>query len=378
MQTARQGGANTAANTDNGRTPEWLAEMWVKGSIIGIFLVLFFAALYLAQSLLLPVTLAFLFALILSPVVRAAHRRGIPEGLAAIALVAAITGGILAGGYVMSGPVMKWINHAPQIGRELRGRLVSFNGTLEQVKEAQKQVEEATGQERDPGVQEVVIEDPSLLSKAAEGISEVAAGTVLTLVLLLFLLASGDMFYEKLVRALPTLHDKKKGLVIARAIEREISRYLLTITAINTGLGICIGAGLWAIDVPNPVLWGSVAIVLNFVPYLGALAGMSLVAVVAMVSMPSFEQALLAPAWYFFCNAVEGQFVTPALVGRRLRINAVAVFLAIAFWGWLWGVVGVFIAVPLLIIVKVFCSHVDGFGALDEFLSERHLKPQGH
>ena len=190
-------------------------------------------------------------------------------------------------------------------------------------------------------------------------------------VLLLFLLASGDMFYEKLVRVLPTLTDRKRGLRIAYDIEREVSRYLLTITIINFALGAVIGAGLFVLGMPNPILWGLIAALLNFVPYIGAITGMAVVSVVAMVSFPTLGHALLAPAFYMFCSAIEGQFITPALVGRRLQINAIAVFLAIVFWGWIWGVIGVFVAVPMLIVVKVFCRHIESLSGLDEFLSAR-------
>ena len=193
----------------------------------------------------------------------------------------------------------------------------------------------------------------------------------MTFVLLLFLLASGDMFYEKLVRVLPTLTDRKRGLRIAYDIEREVSRYLLTITIINFALGAVIGAGLFVLGMPNPILWGLIAALLNFVPYIGAITGMAVVSVVAMVSFPTLGHALLAPAFYMFCSAIEGQFITPALVGRRLQINAIAVFLAIVFWGWIWGVIGVFVAVPMLIVVKVFCRHIESLSGLDEFLSAR-------
>ena len=340
-------------------------------SQIGSFVILVCGILYFAQSLLLPVTLAFLFALVLSPVIRVFKRRGIPEGITASLLVVMVAAGVGFGTYSLSGPVTRWIEDAPQIGWELRRKLATLSESAEKVQRAQKQIEEATEQDTEPGVDKVVVKEPGLLSRAAQGAPEVLAGAALTFVLLLFLLASGDMFYEKLVRALPTLKNKKMGLRIARDIEREISRYLFTISFINLGLGVVIGAGLYAIGMPNPVLWGVVATLLNFVPYVGALVGIGTVGVVALVSLPTLGHAALAPAFYMICTTIEGQFVTPAMVGRRLQINAVAVFLAIAFWGWLWGFFGIFMAVPLLIIVKTFSRHIDGLGGLEEFLAAR-------
>ena len=342
---------------DTSRIPIW-----------GSFLILLFAALYLAQSFILPVLLAFLFALVLSPVVRACRRLGIPEVLTAVFLVILLGGAIGFATYTLSAPVVRWVEKAPQISWQLRDKL---GGSVKELEEAQETIEEATEPEADPGVQEVVVKQPGLVSLAAEGAPEILAGAATTFVLLLFLLASGDMFYEKLVRALPTFKDKRRGIAIARDVEREVSRYLSTISLINAALGAAIAAGLYMVGMPNPILWGIAAAMLNFVPYIGAIVGISIVAVVAIVSYPTVWQALPAPLIYMFCTVVEGQFVTPALVGRRLSINAVAVFLAIAFFGWLWGFVGVFIAVPLLIVIKTYARHSENLSGLHEFLESR-------
>ena len=367
----RLSGLDDATETAGATAASVLPQKAVKTSIIGSFLILLFAVLYFARSLLLPVLLAFLFTLILSPVVRALKRRGIPESVTAFLLVLAVGGFIGGGVYWLSDPVSKWVEDAPKIGSQLRLKLVSLRKPVEKIMEAQKQVDEATTQKAEPGVQEVVVKEPGLISQAARGAPDFLAGVGLALVLLLFLLASGDMFYEKLVRVLPTLTDKKQGLRIARDVEREVSRYLLTISAINAGLGAIVAGGLYALGMPNPILWGVVAAILNFIPYLGAIIGVAVVGVIAIVSFPTLGQALLAPAFYLACTVIEGQFVTPALVGRRMQINAVSVFLAVAFWGWLWGFVGIFIAVPVLIVVKIFSHHVAALGGLEEFLNPR-------
>lgn len=344
----------------------------VRVAILGIFLILSVGALFMGKSLLLPVTLAFLFALVLSPVVRTLRRRGIPEVVTAFLLVV-VLGIVLAVGFrTLSGPVSYWIDNAPRIGWELRYKLADLRQSIEEFRKVQEQIREATEQDAEPGTEQVVVREPGLFDEAASSATQFVAGTGLMFVLLLFLLASGDLFHEKLVRSLPTLRDKKQGLRIAYDVERAVSRYLFTITMINIGLGVAVGAGMFALGMPNPLLWGVAAALLNFVPFLGAIAGIVLVAVVALVSFPTPEQAALAPLLYLACNIVESQFVTPTVLGRRLQINAVAVFLAIAFWGWLWGVVGVFIAVPLLIVVKVFAARVEGLGPLNEFLSARH------
>jgi predicted PurR-regulated permease PerM len=337
-------------------------------SVIGTFVILAFGCFYVAQSLLLPVILAFLLALVFSPVVRTLARYRIPQSLTALAIVLTLTTSVIAGVYGLSDPVSKWIDDAPQIERQLRLRLADLGGPLEKLRDVQKQVEKATNQNNEADTQKVVVQEPNMISQAAQGAPEIVAGIALMLVLLLFILSSGDMVYEKMVRALPTFGDRRKGLRIAHDIEREVSRYLLTISAINICLGILIGTLLAIVGMPNPVLWGIVAGVLNFVPLLGAVVGVGIVGMVALVSMPTTTAAILPPAIYLACTAIEGQFLTPALVGNRLRINSVAVILAIAFWGWIWGFIGVLVAVPLLIVTSVFAKHVEGLGGLREML----------
>lgn len=351
-----------------------VVDRTLKAFLAGIALIIAAAAVYFGRDFLLPVSLAFLFALVLSPVVRALARRRVPEWVTAFLLVLALTGVMAFALYSLSGPAANWLEQAPQIGREIKGKISALRQPVEAVVDASKQVDQLTV-EQDPEAQRVVLSEPGLLSRAASGAPELIAQIGVALVLLLFLLSSGDMFYEKLVKSLPTLSDKKRGLRIARTVEREVSRYLFTITVINIGLGIAIGAGMAVIGMPNPLLWGVVATCLNFIPYLGSLIGITLVGLVALVSFDTIGMALLAPLVYAVCTTLEGQIVTPLILGRRLEMNPVAIFLAIAFWGWMWGIVGALIAVPLLLTVKVFADHVDSLAALGQFLAARDVAP---
>lgn len=343
----------------------------IKVSLVGLFMLTLTAALYFAKDFLLPVSLAFLFALVLSPVVRFFAKRHVPAPVTAFILVAGLFAAIAAGTYFLSGPVGHWIDNAPRIGWQIRDKIAALRQPVEAVKQASEQVDQLT-RGNDSNVQRVVVKEPGLMSRAASGLPELAAHVTLTLVLLLFLLASGDLFYEKLVKALPTLSDKKRALRIARDVEHEVSRYLFTIFLINLALGVWIGLGVYLIGLPNPILWGIAAALLNFIPYLGAVVGICLVAVVGLVSFDDAGYALLAPVFYLVSAVIEGQFLTPWIVGKRLELNTVVVFLAVAFWGWLWGIVGALIAVPMLVVVKVFTDHVEGLSALGEFLTERH------
>ncbi|MFN4090264.1 MAG: AI-2E family transporter [Alphaproteobacteria bacterium] len=344
----------------------------LRGAVVGSFLILLLAALFFGKELLLPVCLAFLLALVLSPIVRALERRGVPEGITAVALVVILLAGIGGAVYGLSGPVSKWVADAPLLASQVQHKVAALRRPVDAVVEASSQVEKMA-ESSDPTVQRVVLAEPGLLTRAATGAPEVLAKIGLTLVLLLFLLASGDMFFEKLVRVLPTMSDKKRGLRIARKVQREVSRYLFTITLINVALGTVVGVGMWVVGLPNPVLWGIAATVLNFIPYIGSAIGIALVGVIGLVTFDTPGQMLLPPAVYAAATMIEGQIITPLLVGRRLEMNAVAVFLAVAFWGWLWGIVGAIIAVPMLVVAKVFSDHVDGLNGLGEFLGARNV-----
>jgi predicted PurR-regulated permease PerM len=222
---------------------------------------------------------------------------------------------------------------------------------------------------RDPNVQKVVLSQSGVLSQAANNLLSAGTSITIVFVLSLFLLASGTMFYEKIIQSFASLSEKKRALRIVYDVEREISRYLLTITVINICLGTVIGFGLWALGMPTPFLWGAAGALLNFLPYIGALMTIVLVAAIALISFDTISYALLAPTFVLLCDIVEGQLITPMTVGRRLEINAVAVFIAIAFWSWLWGVVGALIAVPLLVVIRVFCDHFDGLRHVGNFLA---------
>ena len=342
----------------------------VRGfAVTGIFLILAVYALYFGREFFMPVVLAFLFALTLTPIVRFLRKRGVPSPLSATLLVlvsAAIAG---LGGYMLSGPVMKLIEDAPQIGRTLTERVEELRGPFDLLMQISRQIDDATDTVDESGVIKVAVQQPGILSQAAGNLLSFSTTAAIVLVLSMFLLSSGTLFYEKIVQSFATMSEKKRALRVVYDVEREISRYLLTVAIINGALGVAIGLGLWAIGMPTPFLWGVMAALLNFLPYIGAATTILVVAAISIVSFDSLGYAMIAPAFVIFCNVLEGQIVTPLIVGRRLELNAVAIFIAVAFWSWLWGFVGALIAVPLLVVVKVFCDHFEGLQNLGNFLA---------
>ncbi|HDZ74487.1 MAG TPA: AI-2E family transporter [Aurantimonas coralicida] len=339
--------------------------------MIGIFFILLFGGLYLTASFVLPVIIALLFALVMSPVVRFLRRRlKIWEPISAFVLVIGTTMTLISGFYMLSDPIAKIVNDAPRYAAAVDAEMRTVKNRLERLRSAQENVEKtaksAAGGATD---NEVVVKNPGLVDNAATAVPQMLASVGFTLVFLFFLLASGDLFYQKLIRSMPTLADKKRALHIAHDIERELSRYLFTITMINAGLGIAVGTLLWWVDMPTPVVFGALAMLLNFIPYIGALIGMAIVGVIALADFGNLAQALVPVLLYLACTTIEGQLVTPTIVGRRLEMNAAAVFLSVAFWGWIWGVVGMFLAVPVMVAIKVFASYVEPLAPLGDFLS---------
>lgn len=339
-------------------------------SVLAVLAVLY--TLYFASDFLIPITAAFVLNLVLSPVPRFLAHYRISEPISAILIVPSFFALVFFGIYSLAEPAKEWMERVPQITRELQWKLEDIKEPVAQVKEVSENVEKVTDVSSEPsGETEVRVKPPSLLERLFGTLPEIGIQTGVTFILLFFLLASGEMFKEKLVRVMPSLEDKKQAIRIARQIERDVSGYLFTITMINAGLGVAIGLGLYVIGMPNALMWGVLAMLLNYVPYLGAACGIVAVAVAALISFDSYSQALIAPAIYVGANILESQFVTPTILGRRLTLNPVIIFISVGFWGWIWGVPGALMAVPLLIAFKVVCDHTERLAAIGEFLSGR-------
>jgi predicted PurR-regulated permease PerM len=336
------------------------------------------AAVVLGRTFIMPVLMAFLLALTFSPIRRFLQRRRIPPPVSALVFVSTLVLGVGTLALVLSGPIQEYSADREAIAADVERKLRGVSEVIEKISEASDEVEGmAGGGQSDAGPdvsaedapQEVVVQGPSFLSRTLSTAPAVMGQIIFTLVLLFFLTASGDMFHEKLVQAAPTFKDKKRAIQIAYDIERELSRYFLTITVINAGLGVAVGLVLWALGMPNPLLFGVLAFVLNYIPFLGAIAGVMLTFLIGVISFDTVSSALLVAGAYLGLTTIEGQFVTPYAVGRSLKLNPVLVFIAVAFWGWAWSVIGMFIAVPALIVLRVFSDKIPALDGLGIFLS---------
>jgi predicted PurR-regulated permease PerM len=186
---------------------------------------------------------------------------------------------------------------------------------------------------------------------------------------LYLLLASGDLFLQKLVRVMPTLRDKKRAVEISHEIQQNISNYLFSVTLINMGLGLAVSVGLYFVGVPNAAMWGVLVALLNFVPYFGPAAGVAMLAMVGLLTFDSLGRGLLVPAGYLGLHLLETNLITPVLLGRRFTLNPVVIFVSLIFWTWLWGVPGALLSVPILVSIKVVCDRIPAMSHVSELLS---------
>ena len=276
---------------------------------------------------------------------------------------------------MLSAPVADLMQNAPVYAQTFSRKLADIQNSFQSLMKFASQIQVVVEADGNSSIQEVVIRDGPPLAYLGQitGYSmSVVATVILTLVIAAFLMASGDLFYAKLVRVLPTLTDKKTALRIVYDVEQEVSSYLVIVTIVNAGLGLAVGLSFYALGMPSPILWGVIAFAFNYVPYVGAVAGMALSTFIAIVTFDTLSFAALVPLSYAFWNGIENQFITPLFLGRRLQLNSVAILLALAFWTWIWGIAGTMIAVPVLVTIKIFCDHLEGLSGIGEFLSEKY------
>lgn len=347
----------------------------VRVAVIGMFGFALATGLFFGRSLLLPICIAILLTLLLAPVVHVLERLRLPRSLGAglVVMMLLILLGAL-GSYIYT-PAQRWISGAPQQFQELREKFERIREPVQAVQDATERISEAAAPETDSRPREVVVEQRSFLG-AIGATQAYAVGIVITVVLLFFLLASGDMFLRKLIRVIPNFRDKIVAVEIARSIQAQIARYFASITMINICLGLVVATSMHLLGMPTPALLGTLAALLNFIPYIGSAIMLAVVAFVALISFDDPSQIVLVGLVYLTLTVVEGQLVQPLVLGQRLSMPPVVVFAWVLLWGWLWGVGGVAIAVPMLVVVKICADHIPSWAPLAEFLGSELERPR--
>jgi predicted PurR-regulated permease PerM len=324
--------------------------------------------LHFARDILMPIAIALILFMILWPVVRVLGRVRIPPPVGAGMIVLALLGTFAIGIYFLAEPATRWLAALPDVIEEIQFKMQDpvgqFQAAREQVEQAitptetdQPQQEQATGETGTPDARELFgIGLFDIVGPLLAVVTNIGWTFIIVVVLLYFLLAAGDVYQEKIVKVLPTFRDKKRAVILIGRIHQDVATYLLTVTIINCGLGVVIGFAMYFAGLPNSVLWGALAALLNFIPYFGPLVGQAIVGIVGLTIFDNPLDALVPVGLYFVINLAEGYFVTPTILGRSLTMNPMMVFLAVLIWGWLWGIPGALLAVPLLACFNVICA----------------------
>ncbi|MEH6498524.1 MAG: AI-2E family transporter [Pseudoalteromonas distincta] len=348
--------------------------------------------LYFAKSLLMPIVVALLFALLLSPLVSVLKRLYIPRTMSAVLILCLIGGPFAVVMSQLTEPAQRWAKAIPELSEKLTERVSSLTGDLSSnqitvpAAQTQPQAEAESRRFRFFGwfrdddndepeesasqpVQNTQRNDNAVSDRIKQGsleamVSALSAAPVMiaqlmtSVILILFLLIFGPRLFAAFVNIFPQVHDKRRSILLVRTIQVELSRYILTVSIINTCLGLTTAAALWLLGVEDALLWGVLVGMLNFAPYIGPLIGTVILCLAGLVQYGTVSFALVPALVYFSINMLEAQFVTPLVLGRHMRLNPLVIMIWLIIWGWLWGVVGVLLAVPLLVCLKLSAAQL--------------------
>lgn len=329
--------------------------------LAGILAVLGIAGLQFASSLLVPIVVAVLLTLLLGPLVRWMCRYGVAEPAAAGILVFGMVILIISSVVALSEPATDWLLRAPATMQRVEEKLRSVEPMSAIQATATSLAHLAGVAGSDSAAATIQVVPPGPLHQMGWTTAHIVGGVLTVVFLTFFLLASGSMFRRKVAYLVPGGSQRTRIKRALYEIEQQMSKYLLINTLISIGFGLATWALLAVIGLPNPILWGTVAGVLNFIPYLGAFVTVVLIGIVTLATFDGTQQTVLACGGFLLIDLVKGHFVSPVVLGRRMPLNTVAVLLSLLFWGWVWGIVGVIIAVPLTVMIQVICSHSERF-----------------
>lgn len=323
---------------------------------LGLLLIAVVAILYLARSVFIPLLFALMLSFLLSPIVtRLSRALRLPRAVSAALIVLVLSGTVGWGATVLADPAADWIRRSPMVLQTLERKLRPLRRPVQDVSDLAAKVERIT-QVTEGNSREVTLEKPGVLGTALDVVWQFLAGTLVMLIALYFTLLSGDSLLGRVIAWLPQLNDKRRAAEVIVNIQRNMSRYLGTVVLINTVLGSVVSVAFYLLRLPNAFLWGALAALAHFVPYLGSLVGVITVGVVSIVSFKDLADALWPPLVYLVLASLEGNIVSPLVLGRTFRLDALVVFIWLLFCAWLWGVAGAVIAVPLLVLIRLICE----------------------
>jgi predicted PurR-regulated permease PerM len=324
----------------------------VAFALVGLLVIAIIAGLYLAKAFFLPVTVAFIVGTMLSPAANLLERYRVPRAVAAVLIVAAVTAAAAFMVSLIAAPVTEWSTKLPELGLRLREKLYVFDRPLALWKELQSTL---GGPDT---LTTIHLPNVDWVQPTLEFLSPTFAEFLLFVATLILFIASWRELRRALILSFGERPARLRTLRILNEIEEHLGNYLLVVTMINVGVGIATGLICAVTGMPNPASLGALAAILNFIPIIGPVAMFAVLVVVGLVAFPTIGAGLLAPAMFAVMTFLEGHFLTPTIVGRRLALNALAVFLTLAFWTWLWGPMGAFLSSPLLIVALIVKEHL--------------------
>ena len=354
----------TAAAVEQPRTRS------IEVSVIAVLAVLY--TLYFARAFLIPIVFAILLNFLLSPLIRRMARLRIKPPVGAGIVVVTVLAGLAWGAYELATPAQRWAGVAPASFAKAQEKLRGIIRPMQQVsRDVEKAASAAVGGGGAKPTEVVVQSGPSISSRVFGTTQRIVAALLEIAILLYFLLAGGELFLQKLIKVLPAVGDKVKAVEIARATEATVSAYLVTTFLVNLVEAVVVSTVLWMLGMPNAIMWGVIVFFLEFVPYLGAATAVVVLGVAGLTTFDELGRALLVPGSFLAINVLQANLVTPMLLGHRLTLNPVAIFTGLAFFYWIWGVPGAFLAVPLLATFKILCDNIASLAAIGEFLGQR-------
>ena len=333
----------------------------------GLFALAVLASCYTAAEIALPIVLAFVLSLVLQPAMRQLERLYLPRAIAALLIIVLLFGTLAGLGAALSGPAASWAQKLPSGIPKLQERLSFVSRPLTAVEKFADQAQGLT-QGDQPKALAVAVQGSGLSDRLLTGTRSLAGGFLETVLVLFFLLVSGDTFLRRLVEVLPRFKNKRQAVEIFQQIECDVAAYLFTITIMNLVVGVATGAVMAFCGVDDPLLWGTVAFLLNYIPILGPMIGVVVFLLVGLLSIQTLWLAFLPAGLYLAIHLAEGETVTPMLLARRFTINPVLVILALVFWYWMWGVPGAILATPMLAITKIICDRIRPLAAFGHFM----------
>lgn len=333
-------------------------------------------SMYFAKDLLIPLVLAVLLALLLRPLLRRMRPLHLPDFASAAILILAITGVLLLGVYKLTGQAQEWLTHAPDTVGRVSKMLPSKSGPIGNIQKTSDAVKDLT--KSDNGEKTIAVEvlSPDLAITVLGVSGHVVASAIILLVVAFFLLALSDVLLKQAVESRLHFNEKKNIVQLVQNVEFGVSRYLLTVTLINIGLGVVTALTMWVLRIPNPILWGVMATTLNYVPHVGAFLCMTVLFFVGAVTHESLSYGGLVAGCFAVITFIESYFITPMTLSKSLQLSPLAVILSVLFWGWLWGIPGGLMAAPLLAVAKIICDQFEVTKPLAVFLGE--AEPRSH